>query len=336
MSADAGPGPTRPPIPTPPPVTAAIDVIVPASLAGSRLDAAAALLSGLSRRVVADMVAAGGVRLDGRAVALRSTPVRAGQRLEVDPPPATGTEPAPDPSVPFRVVYEDDDVVVVDKPAGVVVHHGAGHAGGTLVDGLLARFADLGDLAAAGVGDPLRPGIVHRLDKGTSGLLVVARSPRAYDSLVEQLRERSARRRYVALVVGAIPDEAATVDAPIGRSSRRRTTMAVTTRGRPARTTYEVTARYVDPVPCTLVAATLDTGRTHQVRVHMSAIGHPVVGDDRYGSGAGRPPALRAVMEPGRLFLHAAYLSIEHPAGGRATWESPLPDDLAAVLARLS
>ena len=175
VSAAPGPGPTEPPSSSPP-VPAAVDVTVPASLAGSRLDAAAALLSGLSRHVVADLVAAGGVRLDGRAVPVRSTPVRAGQRLEVDLPPPTGTAPSPDASVPFRVVHEDDDLVVVDKPAGVVVHHGAGHAGGTLVDGLLARFPDLAELAAAGVGDPQRPGIVHRLDKGTSGLLVVARS----------------------------------------------------------------------------------------------------------------------------------------------------------------
>jgi len=301
------------------------------------VDVATALLSGLSRRVVADMVEAGAVRLDGERVSSRSRPVRTGQRLQIAVPAEPEAGPAPDPSVPVPVVYEDAAIVVVDKPAGMVVHHGAGRRGGTLVDGLLARFPELAALPAAGAGDLHRPGIVHRLDKGTSGLLVVARTPDAYRSLVEQFRARSTGREYLALVAGEVEDDAAAVDAPIGRSTRRRTRMAVTARGRPARTSYRVRDRFHLPVACTLVSATLDTGRTHQVRVHLAAIGHPVIGDDRYGETAARPPALMAVMTPGRFFLHAALLSIDHPTDGdRMTWESPLPDDLTRVLAVLA
>jgi len=310
---------------------------VPPALAGSRLDVVAALLSGLSRRAVADAVATGAVRLDGRPVRTRSQLVRAGQHLRMELPPTAEPGPAPDASVPVAVVHEDAELVVVDKPAGLVVHHGAGHRRGTLVDGLLARFPDLAALAAAGVGDPGRPGIVHRLDKGTSGLLVVARTAHAQRSLSAQLRERTAGRGYVALVAGTMQDDDGVVDAPIGRSTRRRTQMAVRAQGKPARTGYHVEARFTTPVPCTLVSATLDSGRTHQVRVHLAAIGHPVIGDDRYGGPAARPESLVRGLGPGRLFLHAARLSLLHPDGsGAATWTSPLPPDLQRVLDGLS
>jgi 23S rRNA pseudouridine1911/1915/1917 synthase len=322
--------------PGPPRSSAPLDLVVPEALAGARVDRVVALLSGLPRRTVADLVDAGGVRLDGRAVTTRSAVVRSGQRLEVDAHHEDVDVPVPDPSVVFAVVHEDAELIVVDKPAGLVVHHGAGHHGGTLVDGLLARFPDLAKLSEAGGGDPDRPGIVHRLDKGTSGLVVVARTPGAYRSLAKQFRAHSAGREYLVVVAGNVEADEGSVDAPIGRSTRQRTRMAVTASGRAARTEYRVITRFLDPIPCTLLEARLDTGRTHQVRVHLAAIGHPVIGDERYGRPVSRPRSVTATMAPGRLFLHAWRLSLDHPLGHRATWEAALPDDLARVLATLS
>ena len=183
-----------------------------------------------------------------------------------------------------RVVHADADVAVVDKPAGLVVHPGAGHHEGTLVGGLLARFPDLADLVDAGVCPADRPGIVHRLDKGTSGLLAVARTEPAYRALVAQLADRSMERRYLALVEGTVADDRGEIDAPIGRSTRTPTKMAVAAGGRAARTGFTVLERRTSPRPTTLVELSLQSGRTHQIRVHMAAIGHPVVGDARYGT----------------------------------------------------
>jgi 23S rRNA pseudouridine1911/1915/1917 synthase len=306
---------------------------VPQALAGVRVDRAVSILTGLSRSEAAGLVAAGRVLVDGHPVAQRSAPLEAGSQLVVELP-AEPVRLEPDPGVPFEVVYEDEDLVVVDKPAGVVVHPGAGTHGGTLIAGLLARHPDIGALAS--VSDPVRPGVVHRLDKGTSGLLVVARSAVAYRSLVAQMGARTVGRRYLALVAGIVPDDRGVVDAPVGRSTRTPTRMAVTPAGRPARTRYVVEERYhrlfdgrgwADR-PATLLTCTLETGRTHQIRVHLAAIGHPVVGDDRYGASA-----VPGVLLPGRLFLHAAELSIEHPVSGiRKAWTSPLPGDLRVVL----
>jgi len=314
----------------------AFETVVPATLGGERVDRAVALLTGLPRSAVAELVNEGRVAVDGQRVEARSRPLVVGQILRVDMAPPVDVGPRADAGVVFAVVHQDPHLIVVDKPAGLVVHHGAGHGGGTLVDGLLARFPELAELAPAGAGDADRPGIVHRLDKGTSGLLVVARTPDAYVSLSRQLREHTAGRHYRALVAGTVEDDAGVVDAPIGRSPRQPTRMAVTRGGRPARTAYTVVARYREPLEATLVEATLDTGRTHQVRVHLAAIGHPVLGDDRYGSAAARPAAGRAMLAPGRLFLHACRLSLDHPGSGeRRCWESPLPPDLDAVLQRL-
>jgi 23S rRNA pseudouridine1911/1915/1917 synthase len=230
--------------------------------------------------------------------------------------------------VRFDIVHADDLVAVVDKPAGLVVHPGAGHDEGTLVGGLLARFPDLADLVADGVCPPDRPGVVHRLDKGTSGLLAVARTPEAYRSLVAQLATRSMERRYLALVEGEVADDRGEVEAPIGRSFRTPTKMAVTARGRPARTAYRVVERRRagTPAPTTLVELALQSGRTHQIRVHMAAIGHPVVGDARYGE-----PDRR--LGAGRFFLHAFRLSFDHPgSGARLTFSSELPEDLVEYL----
>ena len=233
---------------------------------------------------------------------------------------------AAEPGVHVEVVYADDEVAVVDKPAGLVVHPGAGHTEGTLVGGLLARFPDLADLVAAGVCPPDRPGIVHRLDKGTSGLLAVARSEDAYRALVDQLATRTMERRYLALVTGVVADERGEVEAPIGRSTRTPTKMAVTASGKPARTAYTVRERWDGERPMTLLELALQSGRTHQIRVHMAAIGHPVVGDARYGV-----PDKR--LGSGRFFLHAFRLAFTHPStGARVEFTSPLPDDLQAFL----
>ena len=309
---------------------------VPALLDGVRADRGVALLTGVSRAVAAQLVAAGAVRVGGRPVTGRSQGLVAGTRLEVDlPGPVAGA--AADAGVDVAVVYADEDVVVVDKPAGLVVHPGAGRRDGTLVSGLLARYPELAELAAAGVCDPQRPGIVQRLDRGTSGLLAVARSERAYRSLSAQLAARTVERRYRALVAGHLPEDRGVVEAPIGRSTRAPTRMAVSAQGRPARTSYAVLARVDEPLRATLLELALDTGRTHQIRVHLAAIGHPVVGDDRYGTAAG-PGGRRgrvggALLARGRLFLHAARLGFEHPGGaGAMVFESPLPADLAAVV----
>jgi 23S rRNA pseudouridine1911/1915/1917 synthase len=227
--------------------------------------------------------------------------------------------------VEVPIVHVDDAVLVVDKPAGLVVHPGAGHRDGTLVAGVLARFPDV-----AAVGDPARPGLVHRLDRGTSGLLVVARTPAAHADLVAQLAARTVERRYTAVVLGVPEPRSGVVDAPIGRSSRDPTRMAVSATGRPARTHYRVEADFTEPVAAARVGCRLETGRTHQVRVHLAAIGHPVVGDGSYG---GDRPTLPAP----RPCLHAARLGFRHPATGEAVaFDSPLPADVEAVLGGLS
>jgi 23S rRNA pseudouridine1911/1915/1917 synthase len=300
---------------------------VPATLDGERLDRILCLVWDLTRSEATELIAAGAVTIDGRTETTRARRVTAGQAIEVALPDRGGPVALTgEPDVDVLVVYADEHVVVVDKPAGLVVHPGAGRATGTLVQALLARFPDM-----AGAGSPERPGIVHRLDKGTSGLLVVARTPLAYDALVAQMSSRSVDRRYLALAVGTIETDAGVVDAPIGRRSADRTRMAVTAGGRPSRTHYRVLARYTDPEPATFVACRLETGRTHQVRVHLAAIGHPVVGDTRYGDARSS-----LSTSPGRPFLHAAELAFDHPATGeRCAFESPLPPDLETVLASL-
>ena len=223
----------------------------------------------------------------------------------------------------MRIRHVDDDVIVVAKPAGLVVHPGAGHPDGTLVNGLLARFPEL-----AHAGDPARPGIVHRLDRDTSGLMVVARTARAYDALVDALGRREVERQYQALVWGRLDAPRGVIDAPIGRSAARRTRMAVREGGREARTSYSVLDEFDDPA-VSLLECRLETGRTHQIRVHLAAIGHPVVGDAPY-QGA------RASLPLDRPFLHATALSFPHPVSGDPLhFEEPLPPELAAVLERL-
>jgi len=297
---------------------------IPAALDGERLDRVVALLGDVSRSRASSALKAERVTLDGEVVTLRSHRVREGEELTV-----TGFErddvsaPTPDAAVPVVVLYADDDVLVVDKPAGLVVHPGAGNRTGTLVNGLLSIHPEI-----AGVGSTARPGIVHRLDQGTSGALVVARSQTGYNSLVEQLAARTVGRRYEALAWGRFEAANGMVDAPIGRSNRDRTRMAVVGSGRPARTGYEVVAAWDNPVVSHVVCR-LETGRTHQIRVHLSAIGHPLIGDGTYGGH-------REGLELGRPFLHATHLSFDHPVTGlRLSFKTSLPDDLQNLLAGL-
>jgi len=298
-------------------------LVVPEALAGERVDRAVALLTGWTRREVQDLLESGAILVDGERVP-KSRKLELGNVVELLDEPAVAGLPAAEPDVDVVVRHEDDDLVIVAKPAGLVVHPGAGHPTGTLVNGLLARYPEI-----AGVGDPARPGIVHRLDRDTSGLMVVARSPVAYDRLVEMLGARDVERVYDALVWGE-PDAArGVIDAPIGRSVRRPTRMAVREGGRVARTSYEVVTRYREPDVTRLVCR-LETGRTHQIRVHLQAIGHPVVGDPVYG---GR----RASLALDRPFLHAGGLVLEHPVTGeRLAFEEPLAPELAALLDSLT
>jgi 23S rRNA pseudouridine1911/1915/1917 synthase len=304
----------------------AISIEVPALLGGVRADRAVAMVADVSRGVATQLIADGRVQVDGSPVAAGREVLREGATLRILLPLPVDGGVSPDPDVRFEVPFVDEDVAVVDKPAGLVVHPGAGHDEGTLVGGLLSRFPDLAELVAAGVCPPDRPGIVHRLDKGTSGLLAVARTEEAYRSLVDQLATRTMGRRYLALVTGIVADDRGEVEAPIGRSNRTPTKMAVTASGKPARTGYTVVERIPGERATTLLELALQSGRTHQIRVHMAAIGHPVVGDARYGT-----PDKR--LGSGRFFLHAFELGFDHPrTQNRVEVHSPLPDDLEGYL----
>jgi len=297
---------------------------IPASLDGERLDRVVAFLADVSRNRAGSAIDDGLVTLAGQVVTSRSRRVSSGELLvvpDLERPADAG--PDADPSVGVPVVYEDEEIIVVDKPAGMVVHPGAGNETGTMVNGLLARWPEI-----RGVGSSTRPGVVHRLDRGTSGVLVVARTQGAYDALAAQLADRSMGRRYGALCWGVFESERGVVDAPIGRSDRSRTRMAVTAAGRPARTHYEVVRRWEVP-EVSEVTCRLETGRTHQIRVHLSAIGHPLVGDAVYGGD-------RPGIQLRRPFLHAAHLAFDHPAtGDRIEFDAPLPAELAELVGSL-
>ena len=304
---------------------------VPAALDGQRLDRVLSMATGLARSQVHDLVVDGAVTVDGAVEERPGRRLSAGQVVVADLPGPVRGGPEADPDVSISVVHEDEWLLVIDKAPGVVVHPGAGSAGRTLVNGLLARYPEL-----AGVGQPDRPGIVHRLDKGTSGLLLVARTPAAYEELTAMLAAREVSRRYVALVEGLVASDRGVVDAPVGRSARQPTRMAVSAAGREARTSYTVVRRF-PAAGMSLLHCHLETGRTHQIRVHLTSIGHPVVGDRQYRRpprpGSAGPPAGTVAARP---FLHAAELRLEHPAGtGPLVVHSPLPTDLTAALAVL-
>lgn len=296
---------------------------IPESLAGERLDRVVALVADVSRRDATVMIEAGGVKLDGSTVSSGKVRLNVGQLVEIDTSSRPVAElPGPDPEIEIIVRHEDEHVIVVDKAPGVVVHPAPGHRGATLVNGLLARYPEI-----ASVGDPERPGIVHRLDVGTSGLLVVARTDEAYRSLVEQLSDHDVERRYVALAWGHFDAPVGTIDAPIGRDPRDPLRMAVVPTGKEARTHYRVEREFRDP-DASLVICELETGRTHQIRVHLAAVGHPVVGDSTYGG-------QRAGWSTHRPVLHATRLTFRHPVSGADVGvDSPLPDDLRSVIAR--
>ena len=297
---------------------------LPEAFGGERIDRVVSAIAGLSRAVAKELITEGKVIVDGRPIKTASRKVEAGSVVRVTMPPPDDPTPAAQAEVEFTVVHEDNHVLVVDKPAGLVVHPGAGQTDGTLVNGLVARYPELLE-----VGEIHRPGIVHRLDRGTSGLLVVARTEDAYLELVEQMSAHEPERVYLALAWGHPETDAGTIDAPIGRSTRHPTRMTVTDNGRRAVTHYRVEDRFNDPVACSLVRCRLETGRTHQIRVHLRAINHPVVGDRDYDGG-------RPGLDPGRPFLHAAELTFRHPVIGEPMrFEAPLPDDLSSVLDRL-
>jgi 23S rRNA pseudouridine1911/1915/1917 synthase len=304
-----------------------LDLIVPSTLDGLRIDRVLSMLTGRSRAQSHDVLAGGTVLLDDRVVIKPSTSVSTGQHLVAVLPAALSGDVAPDASVSVNVALDDADFVVVNKLPGQVVHPGAGHADGTLVAGVLARYPELRALSEAGLSDRPRPGVVHRLDKGTSGLLVFAKTPEGLASLRHQLSERTMQRTYLALVEGYVAEERGLVDAPIGRSTRNPALMSVRSDGREARTNYEVLARLEKPTATTMLRLHLDTGRTHQIRVHLATIGHPVVNDLRYGHRRDE----RLAEE--RFFLHSSELGFLHPKTGEwVLTNAALPEDLATLV----
>ena len=286
----------------------------------ARLDLFVAHSLDLSRTAAATLIATGRVLVEGRAERASYRPV-AGERVVVEIPSPV-SRPVVGEEIPLAVAFEDDDVLVVDKPAGMVVHPAPGNWTGTLVNALKGRGEPLSD-----TGDPAREGIVHRLDKETSGLLLVAKTDRAHRVLGAAMARREVVRRYAALSWGHLDADRLTVDRPIARDPRDRKRMAVVNTGRAARTDFVRLARF-DAVD--LLRAHLHTGRTHQIRVHLASVGHPVVGDDTYGGGGGRR---LIIMPPRRHFLHAAWLRFRHPATGRPMeLRSLLPTELVTAL----
>jgi 23S rRNA pseudouridine1911/1915/1917 synthase len=294
--------------------------------AGERLDRVVSThLPDVSRSYAASLIDSGAVAVNGAAVTKSAHRLKAGDRITVD-------IPAPQPSgaqaeaIPLTVVYEDSDLLVVDKPAGMVVHPSPGHSEGTLVNALLAHVPGI----ELDMGDESRPGIVHRLDKDTSGLIVVAKRRAAHDALSRQMADRTMMKEYLAVVAGTPKPVAGIVDAPLARDPRDRQRMAVVEGGRPARTRY-TTERDLEGY--TLIRATLDSGRTHQIRVHMAAIGYPVLGDPVYGK-----RTLKDAQHLGlrRQFLHAHRLGFTLPSTGEwREFTSELPGDLRKALQRL-
>jgi 23S rRNA pseudouridine1911/1915/1917 synthase len=300
-----------------------VSLHVPDGISG-RVDRFVADASGLSRAYVQRLIAEGRLTSQGRAVKA-NTRLLPGSVLELDVPEARPPEVVPE-AMPLRIAYEDDDVLVVDKPAGVVTHPAPGHPAGTLVNALLARS---GPGTYGGIAGITRPGIVHRLDRDTSGLLVVARNDRAQAALMAQLKARRVKKRYLALVAGDVTAGAGRIEAPIGRDPRHRTRMAIVPGGKPAVTGYRVRERFDG---WTLLEVDLVTGRTHQIRVHLASIGHAVAGDPVYATGSARrgPEGLT------RLFLHSWELEFASVSdGGLVRATAPLPPELEQPLAAL-
>lgn len=299
-------------------------VQVPESGAGGRADRFVADASGLSRAQVQRLMSDGRVTTDGLPVKARDT-LSPGAVVEVDVPEAPAPTLQPE-SMGLRVVYEDEDLLIVDKPAGVVTHPSPGHTSGTLVHGLLGHAQEEGTTLGT-LGGADRAGIVHRLDRDTSGLLMVAKTDAAQLALQAHLKARRVHKRYLALVAGSVAAQAGRIEAPIGRDPRDRMRMTVVPGGRDSVTLYRVRERFPG---WTLLEIDLVTGRTHQIRVHLASIGHPVAGDPLYATGTAR----RGPDGLGRLFLHAWKLELASPSGnGLIRAESPLPEELETVLA---
>ncbi len=298
-----------------------IDVIVPKELDGERADKILAVTLEIPRSMVREIIG-------NSDATVAETPLKAAQKLRSGvviraKMPELVTELVPESDIPFSVVHEDESILVVDKPPGIVVHPGSGRGSGTLVNGLMDRYPDI-----VGVGQQDRWGIVHRLDRDTSGLLVVARTGVAYERLIEMMKAREVSRRYLSLVHGRFTNTIGTIDAPIGRDPQNPTRMHLSRSGRPARTHYRRLARW-DAREATLLSVTLETGRTHQIRVHMRSIGHPIVGDRLYGK-------LGVTGDPGRPWLHARQLGFEHPMTEQnMSFLSVLPTDLSDSLVLL-
>ena len=300
--------------------------VVAQEQAGQRLDHfLVAALDTLSRTAIQRMISDGQTLVNGHT-SKAGYLLRSGDTIEISTrqrarhSPAIQLQPAP-----LAIVYEDQDLLVVNKPAGLVVHPARGHSGDTLLDMLLAHYPEMGQLE-----DNERPGIVHRLDKDTSGLLIVAKNMRAQAALVEQMKQHAIVKRYLALVEGVVSLDAGSIDAPIGRDPRYRQQMAITTAGsREARTHFRVVERFSRH---TLLLLQLETGRTHQIRVHLQAIGYPIVGDPVYG-----PTGKRDVLPLSRQFLHAYQLAFTHPITGQhLELEAPLPEDLEQIIQKSS
>lgn len=315
-------------------------VVVGPAEAGQRLDRVLAAHVALSRARLKSLILGGAVEVGGLTVRDPSHRVAAGASVRVMVPPAEEAAPRGEP-IPLEVVYEDSDLIVIDKPAGLVVHPAAGHRSGTLVNALIAHCGE----SLSGIGGVRRPGIVHRLDKDTSGLMVVAKNDRAHQALVRQFADHGRtgplRRGYLALVWGVPAQPKGTIDAPIGRHPRARERQAVRADGREAVTHWQVLEVYegTDGRPAaSLLACRLETGRTHQIRVHLAHIGHPLLGDELYGTGfktkAAKllPEARAALAALGRQALHAYLLGLNHPTTGRfLEFTSELPDDFARL-----
>jgi 23S rRNA pseudouridine1911/1915/1917 synthase len=319
-----------------------IDLEVADDADGTRLDQyLARAVAELSRSRAKALILAGEITIGGATIVEPKRPVKPGERVRVTIPPAEAAEPVGE-AIPLDIVHEDDDLIVIDKPPGLVVHPAAGNRDGTLVNALIAHCGK----SLSGIGGVARPGIVHRLDKDTSGLMVVAKTDRAHKSLSDQFadhgRNGPLERAYLALVWGVPERKQGKIDAPLGRSSENREKIAVRRDGRRAVTRYRVIAsfgRQGMPAVASLLECRLETGRTHQIRVHLASIGHPVIGDRAYGSGFATKSAL--LPEPARgvaaafprQALHAFLLGFEHPASGKAVvFERPPPADMAALI----
>ncbi len=293
---------------------------VPADLDGERLDRVVAIMAEASRAQARELIETGGVTVDGKTTETPALRVKAG--VELGMAPVAVAAPLQAEEVAFSVAWEDEHLAVIDKPAGIVTHPGAGNQAGTLAGGLIHRWPEV-----EGVGEADRWGIVHRLDKGTSGLLVIAKTTPALEGLRLLIKQRQIGRTYLALVQGPMAIETGTVDAPIGRDPSRPMRRRVHPAGRAARTHYQQLAAWPEHA---LLNVELETGRTHQIRVHLTAIDHPVVGDRTYDATAKDP------ADPGRVWLHSWKLAFDHPITGEAiSCESPLPEDLAESLSAL-